>query len=138
MLERASLATGPKVGRQRSLSLAPLPIKRIHDHWISDYMTAAVELLEQLDAAGEINLAGGSDNPFLLGTQVGGEFADVEQGFETPGVVCGTVFGAHVEQMLGWRHMNRRQPGTPRRGPWFRLVVLVQPAANGAKVTGCR
>jgi len=49
VLERAGLLTGRKVGRERHLSLAPLPIKRIHDRWISGYMTAAVDLLERLD-----------------------------------------------------------------------------------------
>ncbi|GIJ26436.1 transcriptional regulator [Micromonospora qiuiae] len=50
VLKRAGLVTGRKVGRERHLSLAPLPIKRIHDRWISGYMRAAVDLLEQLDA----------------------------------------------------------------------------------------
>ncbi len=50
VLERAGLVTGRRVGRERHLSLAPLPIKRIHDRWISGYMRAAVDLLEQLDA----------------------------------------------------------------------------------------
>lgn len=49
VLERAELVTGRKVGRERHLSLAPLPIKRIHDRWISSYMHAAVDLLDQLD-----------------------------------------------------------------------------------------
>lgn len=49
VLEHAELVTGRKVGRERHLSLAPLPIKRIHDRWISSYMAAAVELLERLD-----------------------------------------------------------------------------------------
>lgn len=49
VLERADLVTGRKVGRERHLSLAPLPIKRIHDRWISDYARAAVELLDRLD-----------------------------------------------------------------------------------------
>ncbi|HLS73899.1 MAG TPA: metalloregulator ArsR/SmtB family transcription factor [Actinomycetaceae bacterium] len=49
VLERAELVTGRKVGRERHLSLAPLPIKRIHDRWISDYMDAAVGLLDRLD-----------------------------------------------------------------------------------------
>ncbi|WP_120004848.1 ArsR/SmtB family transcription factor [Nesterenkonia muleiensis] len=48
VLERAELVTGRKVGRERHLSLAPLPIKRIHDRWISDYMNAAVDLLDHL------------------------------------------------------------------------------------------
>lgn len=49
VLEKANLVTGRKVGRERHLSLAPLPIKRIHDRWISDYAQAAVELLGRLD-----------------------------------------------------------------------------------------
>lgn len=48
VLERAELVTGRKVGRERHLSLAPLPIKRIHDRWIGDYMDAAVDLLDEL------------------------------------------------------------------------------------------
>lgn len=51
VLEDAELVTGRKVGRERHLSLAPLPIKRVHDRWISSYMTAAVELLDDLDRA---------------------------------------------------------------------------------------
>lgn len=49
VLEGAELVTGRKVGRERQLSLAPLPIKRIHDRWIGEYAHAAVELLEHLD-----------------------------------------------------------------------------------------
>lgn len=52
VLEGADLVTGRKVGRERVLSLAPLPIKRIHDRWISDYARAAVDLLAELDAPG--------------------------------------------------------------------------------------
>ena len=52
VLEEAELVTGRKVGRERHLALAPLPIKRIHDRWISGYMEAAVELLEQLQPLG--------------------------------------------------------------------------------------
>ena len=55
VLEAAELVTGRKVGRERRLALAPLPIKRIHDRWIGDYMRAAVELLD--------NLAGSADDP---------------------------------------------------------------------------
>ncbi|QIM18603.1 winged helix-turn-helix transcriptional regulator [Leucobacter coleopterorum] len=51
VLERAELVTGRKIGRERHLSLAPLPIKRIYDRWISEYMNAAVELLDALNAA---------------------------------------------------------------------------------------
>lgn len=49
VLEAAELVTGRKVGRERHLSLAPLPIKRIHDRWISSYTAAAVDLLAHLD-----------------------------------------------------------------------------------------
>lgn len=49
VLERASLVTGRRVGRERHLTLAPLPIKRIHDRWIGEYARAAVELLDRLD-----------------------------------------------------------------------------------------
>lgn len=49
VLERAELVTGRRVGRERHLALAPLPIKRIHDRWIGEYARAAVELLERLD-----------------------------------------------------------------------------------------
>lgn len=48
VLERAELVIGRKVGRERHLTLAPLPIKRIHDRWIGDYARAAVELLDGL------------------------------------------------------------------------------------------
>jgi DNA-binding transcriptional ArsR family regulator len=50
VLERASLVTGRRVGRERHLALAPLPIKRIHDRWIGEYARAAVELLDRLDS----------------------------------------------------------------------------------------
>ena len=48
VLERAELVTGVREGRERRLSLAPLPIKRIHDRWISDYTVGAVRLLDDL------------------------------------------------------------------------------------------
>jgi len=48
VLERAGLVDGRRVGRERHLTLAPLPIKRIHDRWISDYARAAVDLLSRL------------------------------------------------------------------------------------------
>lgn len=37
--------------------------------------------------------------------QIGGELADVEQGLQTPGVLC-DAFGVHAEQV------RRREPGT--------------------------
>jgi DNA-binding transcriptional ArsR family regulator len=49
VLERAELVTGRRVGRERLLTLAPLPIKRIHDRWIGEYARAAVQLLDELD-----------------------------------------------------------------------------------------
>lgn len=49
VLEHAELVTGRRVGRERQLALAPLPIKRIFDRWITDYTRAAVELLDELD-----------------------------------------------------------------------------------------
>ena len=49
VLEAAALVTGRKVGRERHLSLAPLPIKRLHDRWIGEYARAAVDLLDELD-----------------------------------------------------------------------------------------
>lgn len=48
VLERAELVTGRKIGRERHLALAPLPIKRIHDRWIGEYARAAVDLLDRL------------------------------------------------------------------------------------------
>lgn len=48
-LESAELVIGTRRGRERHLTLAPLPIKRIHDRWISEYTRAAVELLDALD-----------------------------------------------------------------------------------------
>ncbi|MCH1884316.1 metalloregulator ArsR/SmtB family transcription factor [Agrococcus sp. ARC_14] len=49
VLEAAELVTGRRVGRERHLALAPLPIKRIHDRWISEYARAAVDLLGRLE-----------------------------------------------------------------------------------------
>jgi len=49
VLEQAELVSGRRVGRERHLSLSPLPIKRIHDRWIGAYAQAAVALLERLD-----------------------------------------------------------------------------------------
>ena len=49
VLERAELVSGRRIGRERHLALAPLPIKRIHDRWIGEYARAAVDLLERLN-----------------------------------------------------------------------------------------
>lgn len=52
VLEAADLVTGRKIGRERHLALAPVPIKRISDRWIGEYARAAVDLLESLDRSG--------------------------------------------------------------------------------------
>ncbi|MPV36603.1 ArsR/SmtB family transcription factor [Georgenia subflava] len=49
VLERADLVIGKKVGRERHLTLAPAPLKRIYDRWIGEYARAAVDLLERLE-----------------------------------------------------------------------------------------
>ena len=49
VLEQAELVTGRRVGRARVLTLAPLPIKRLHDRWIGEYARAAVDLLARLE-----------------------------------------------------------------------------------------
>lgn len=59
VLEGAELVTGRRVGRERHLALAPLPIKRIHDRWISGYTAAAVELLAGLDESAGAGEPGG-------------------------------------------------------------------------------
>jgi DNA-binding transcriptional ArsR family regulator len=59
VLERADLVTGRKIGRERHLALAPLPIKRIHDRWIGEYARAAVQLLADLDAGAASPTPGG-------------------------------------------------------------------------------
>ena len=52
VLEQADLVTGRRIGRERMLALAPLPIKRLHDRWIGDYARAAVDLLDTLATDG--------------------------------------------------------------------------------------
>ena len=53
VLEQADLVTGRRIGRERHLALAPLPIKRIYDRWLGDYTRAAVDLLSRLEAVDE-------------------------------------------------------------------------------------
>jgi len=48
VLERAGLVIAKKRGRHRWNYLDPLPIKQIHDRWISPYAVGAVELLARL------------------------------------------------------------------------------------------
>jgi hypothetical protein len=48
VLERADLVAVRTVGRQRWNYLNVLPIKEIHDRWISGYAAHAVDLLARL------------------------------------------------------------------------------------------
>jgi DNA-binding transcriptional ArsR family regulator len=48
VLEHAGLVIAQRKGRERWNHLDPLPIKHIHDRWISEYATAAVGLLGAL------------------------------------------------------------------------------------------
>lgn len=50
VLEGAGLVIPQRKGRERWNHLDPLPIKHIHDRWIGEYATAAVELLATLKA----------------------------------------------------------------------------------------
>ena len=63
VLEAAELVTGRKIGRERHLALAPLPIKRIFDRWIGDYTRAAVDLLDALDRSAEVRGSGPARRP---------------------------------------------------------------------------
>lgn len=69
VLERADLVDGRKVGRERHLTLAPLPIKRIHDRWIGGYMRAAVGLLAELDGQDASDEQGGQEASEVPGGQ---------------------------------------------------------------------
>ena len=55
VLEAAELVTGRKIGRERHLAIAPLPIKRISDRWIGEYARAAVDLLEALSTGAAVS-----------------------------------------------------------------------------------
>ena len=48
VLEAADLVVAQRRGRERWNHLNALPIKHIHDRWISGYATSAVERLETL------------------------------------------------------------------------------------------
>jgi DNA-binding transcriptional ArsR family regulator len=48
VLEYAGLVIAKRRGRQRWNHLNPLPIKAIHDRWISRYAAGAVDLLARL------------------------------------------------------------------------------------------
>ena len=48
VLEEADLIIVKRSGRERWNYLNPLPIRQIHDRWISEYATGAVDLLGRL------------------------------------------------------------------------------------------
>lgn len=51
VLEGAGLVVAQRQGRERWNHLNAIPIKRIHDRWISHYASAAVERLDALKVA---------------------------------------------------------------------------------------
>jgi DNA-binding transcriptional ArsR family regulator len=53
VLEEAELVVAQRNGRERWNHLNALPIKQIHDRWISEYATHAVTILDRLKAATE-------------------------------------------------------------------------------------
>ncbi|TCB96878.1 transcriptional regulator [Micromonospora zingiberis] len=50
-LEAAGLVIAQRKGRERWNHLDPLPIKRIHDRWIGEYASAAVDRLATFKSA---------------------------------------------------------------------------------------
>ncbi|HTP58882.1 MAG TPA: helix-turn-helix transcriptional regulator, partial [Spirochaetia bacterium] len=48
VLERASLVMVKRKGRQRWNYLNPLPIRELHNRWISRYAVGAVDLLARM------------------------------------------------------------------------------------------
>lgn len=50
VLVEADLLIVERRGRERWNHLNPLPIKHIHDRWIGDYATSAVDLLARLQS----------------------------------------------------------------------------------------
>lgn len=50
VLEEAGLVVAERRGRERWNHLDALPIKRIHDRWISEYATHALSILDRLRA----------------------------------------------------------------------------------------
>ncbi|GAA5232072.1 helix-turn-helix transcriptional regulator [Verticiella sediminum] len=60
VLADAGLVVSRRQGRERWNYLNALPIRHIHDRWISEYASPAVELLVRLDAApGDARAAAG-------------------------------------------------------------------------------
>lgn len=51
VLEKAGLVVAQRRGRERWNHLNAIPIKRLHDRWISQYATSAVERLDALKVA---------------------------------------------------------------------------------------
>jgi len=62
VLETADLVIVNRQGRERWNYLNALPIRRIHDRWIGDYASGAVELLGRLKADVEVD-RGGTEAP---------------------------------------------------------------------------
>jgi DNA-binding transcriptional ArsR family regulator len=62
VLEEADLVLVRREGRYRWNYLNPLPIKRVHDRWISPYASAAVGLLDRLKKDLEGHPAHGLDH----------------------------------------------------------------------------
>ncbi|RUM96040.1 transcriptional regulator [Pseudaminobacter arsenicus] len=50
VLEQAGLVVAEREGRERWNHLNSLPIKQIHDRWISEYATHALTILDRLQA----------------------------------------------------------------------------------------
>jgi DNA-binding transcriptional ArsR family regulator len=48
VLEKAELIIVERKGRNRLNYINPLPIKEIHDRWINDYATKAIDLLARM------------------------------------------------------------------------------------------
>lgn len=48
VLEQAGLVAAVREGRERWNHLNSLPIKQIHDRWISDYASHAMSILDRL------------------------------------------------------------------------------------------
>jgi len=51
VLEAAGLIVARREGRERWNYLNALPIKHIHDRWISDYAKTAVDMIAKLESA---------------------------------------------------------------------------------------
>lgn len=54
VLEEADLIIARREGRERWNHLNPMPIKQIHDRWISQYATHALSVLDRLKSDLEV------------------------------------------------------------------------------------